>query len=84
MTGEEEIKATPPFEPIVEREVSPPQPQVETVAPLPPEDPLCEMKPAQRKEKNEPCLSGLLDRSTVRRGIILSEILGPPRAEKPL
>ncbi len=84
MTGEEEIKATPPFEPIVEREVSPSPPEVAIVAPPQPEEPFYEVKVPERKEKIRSCLPGLLDRSTVRRGIILSEILGPPRAEKPL
>lgn len=85
MTGEEEeMQATPPFEPRVEREVPPPQPQVKMVAPPRPEEPLCKVEPAERKEKIKSCLPGLLDRSTVRQGIILAEILGPPRAERPL
>ncbi len=84
MTGEEEMKAAPPFEPIVEREASPSPPEVEIVVPPQPEEPFCEVKMPERKEKIKLCMPGILDRSTVRQGIILSEILGPPRAERPL
>ncbi|NOX96925.1 MAG: hypothetical protein GXO98_02480, partial [Nitrospirae bacterium] len=85
LSGEEEIKVPPPFEPLIEREVSPSQPRMEMVTPPHPKEPVCKAtKPPEKKEKSKLCLPGTLDLSTVRQGIILSEILGPPRAERPL
>lgn len=87
LAGEEEIKVTPPFEPIVEEALPPPEPQprMEETASPKLEEPIYEKVelPERREEACSPIL-GTLDISTARQGIILSEILGPPRAERPL
>lgn len=89
LSGEEEIKVVPPFEPIVERVAPPPpppepEPTVERVTPPKVEEPVYKVEPLERREEIRSPLLGTLDISTIRQGIILSEILGPPRGEKPL
>lgn len=89
LSGEEEIKATPPpFEPLVERVVPPPslpesEPRVERVTSPRVEEPVFKVEPQGRREEISSSLLGTLDISAIRRGIILSEILGPPRGERP-
>ena len=86
LSGEEEIKVVPPFEPIVEGMTSPsePEPMAEIVTPPKVEEPVYKVEPLEGREEIRSTLLGTLDVSAIRRGIILSEILGPPRAERPL
>ncbi len=84
LSGEEEIRVAPlnleretPLPPRIEEErVAPPQVKAE--------EPVYKMKLPEKKEEMRLPLPGTLDIPTIRQGIILSEILGPPRAERPL
>ena len=82
LSGEEEIKVTPRS---VEK-ATPPPPRIEEERVVPPQakEPAYKMKPPEKREKISFPLPGTLDISTIRQGIILSEILGPPRAQRPL
>lgn len=85
ITGEEEIKIAPPppFKPLTETVNTAPatyyQPKMEeTTFKVTPA-----IKKGKKKEVPVPLL-GKLDIPSVRRGIVLAEVLGPPRSEKPL
>ncbi len=88
ISGEEEIQIVPPMAKraippspwIEEKEVV--LPQVKTRAKV--EEPVYEIKLPEKKEAVRSPLPGILNISTIRQGIILSEILGPPRAQRPL
>jgi len=57
ISGEEEKKVSPPFEPLVEREVPPSQLQMEMVTSHQPKEPVCKAtKPPEKKEKSKLCL----------------------------
>ena len=88
LSGDEEIKIIP-SESTVEKAVSPPPLREEMVAPSQieevEEEPVREAEPEPRRKKIRRAPSPYApDLSTIRQGIILSEILGPPRAKKPL
>ena len=83
LAGEEEKpKAVPPPEirPVVETAEVPPPPEVEE-PPLRVEIPSAPLE--RREEIARPILESA-DLETLRQGIILAEILGPPRAQRPL
>lgn len=86
LSGEEELKVAPPFEPIVEEAPPPPEPEptVERVAPPRIKEPVDKVEPWKMREEGRVPLLGTLDAPTIRQGIILFEVLGPPRAERPL
>ncbi len=82
LAGEEEKpKAVPPPEikPIVET--------VETLPPPEVEEPPLRVKippaPSEMREEISGPILELVDLETLRQGVILAEILGPPRAERP-
>ena len=84
LSGEEEIKVVPPSV----KKATPPPPRIEEERVAPPqvkaEEPAYKMKPPEKREEVSSPLPSTLDISTIRQGIILSEILGPPRAKRPL